>query len=156
MLDMAFQLLAFFLLVYRPASPETRIDLVLPAEPVALPRSTNAEDRAGAPGAATPRVLSHVASEPDPYADIEVEARSDEAGLLTAISLAGARLRSPEALSQRLRRYRRLLSGRILRVRLVADDRLFHAEAARLIAAIRNAGVASIRLAGRTEPEIAP
>ena len=153
MLDMAFQLLAFFLLVYRPTSPETRIDLVLPAEPIALPRL------AGGPPIPVQASVSHKTesepeneSETDPYADIEVEARSDDAGLLASITLAGAHLSSPEALTQRLRRYRRLLAGKIVRVRLVADDQLFHAEAARLIAAIHNAGVARIRLAGRTEP----
>jgi biopolymer transport protein ExbD len=151
MLDMAFQLLAFFLLVYRPGSSETRIDLVLPAEPVALPGAAATEPGGAAPTRAITRVPSQLASERDPYADIEVEAIADDAGLLQMITLAGAHLASPDALTQRLRRYRRLLSGQILRVRLVADDRLFYAEAARLIAAIHNAGVASIRLAGRID-----
>ena len=37
MLDMAFQLLAFFILTFQPPGRETRIDLELPAAPVALP-----------------------------------------------------------------------------------------------------------------------
>ena len=38
MLDMAFQLLAFFILTFKAPSAETHIDLHLPATPAALPR----------------------------------------------------------------------------------------------------------------------
>src|SRR4029077_7376236 len=37
MLDMAFQLLAFFVLTFQAPSAETHLDLNLPATPVALP-----------------------------------------------------------------------------------------------------------------------
>ncbi len=37
MLDMAFQLLAFFILTFQAPSGESRIDLDLPAAPAALP-----------------------------------------------------------------------------------------------------------------------
>ena len=43
MLDMAFQLLAFFILTFQPPSRETRIDLYLPAAPAALPRRSGGE-----------------------------------------------------------------------------------------------------------------
>ena len=37
MLDMAFQLLAFFILTFKSPSAETHVDLDLPATPAALP-----------------------------------------------------------------------------------------------------------------------
>ena len=40
MLDMAFQLLAFFIITFKPPSAETHLDLDLPATPVALPSAS--------------------------------------------------------------------------------------------------------------------
>ena len=45
-LDMAFQLLAFFILTFRPPSNETRLDLYLPTASAALPRVPEAIVRA--------------------------------------------------------------------------------------------------------------
>ena len=59
-----------------------------------------------------------------------------------------------DTLGDRLRRYTKILEGRPLRVRLVADDGLRYEQAARVIATCSSAGVAAIRLAdpGRREP----
>ena len=43
MLDMAFQLLAFFILTFKAPSAETHLDLDLPATPVALPAASEAK-----------------------------------------------------------------------------------------------------------------
>ena len=43
MLDMAFQLLAFFILTFKAPSAETHLDLHLPANPVALPAASRGE-----------------------------------------------------------------------------------------------------------------
>ena len=43
MLDMAFQLLAFFILTFKAPSAETHLDLDLPATPVALPAASRGE-----------------------------------------------------------------------------------------------------------------
>ena len=40
MLDMAFQLLAFFIFTFKPPTAETHLDLDLPATPVALPSAS--------------------------------------------------------------------------------------------------------------------
>ena len=40
MLDMAFQLLAFFIITFKPPTAETHLDLDLPATPVALPSAS--------------------------------------------------------------------------------------------------------------------
>ena len=152
MLDMAFQLLAFFLLVYRPSSSETRIDLVLPAQPATSTTAAQPGPTADDGPDRLPVQPAITGESDEGFTDLEVRARSDAAGLLTSLELAGAKLDSATTLSQRLQRYRRLLSGRAVRVRLVADDNLLHAEAARVIAAIHNAGVASIKLAGMSEP----
>ncbi len=47
MLDMAFQLLAFFLITFRAPSAETHLELNLPATPVALPTAPRGEARPG-------------------------------------------------------------------------------------------------------------
>ena len=150
MLDMAFQLLAFFLLASQFSSPESRIDLVLPAGSPTTPAAATAE-----PGPVPTHPLkpdpgpAEVASrEPNPATLLEIIARSSTGGRLNSLEMAGATLDSPETLTKRLQRLRRLLDGRVLRVRLVMDDDLLYSEAAALITAVRNAGVNSIRLAG--------
>jgi biopolymer transport protein ExbD len=135
MLDMAFQLLAFFILTFRPPSFETRIDLYLPAAPAALPQ------RPGGVGRGTPTADLGLET------DLVVRAQADAQGGLASLSLGETSLNSPEALGETLRRYVGLLEGQPLRVRLVADDRLRYDLAARLIGQLNLAGVASIRLA---------
>lgn len=137
MLDMAFQLLAFFVLTFQAPSAETHLDLDLPATPIALP---------GAPrGEAVPNPAMRVDS--DLENDLFVRAEADDLGDLKALRLGEANLSDIAGLGDRLRRYAEVLNGRPLRVRLVADDRLRYEEAARVMAACSAAGVAAIRLA---------
>ena len=138
MLDMAFQLLAFFILTFKAPTAETHLDLLLPATPAALPASAR--------GQARPSPSRSVDS--DLENDILIRAIADDLGDLEAIKMGEAVVPNLEALGNRLSRYARLLGKRPLRVRLVADDRLRYEPAARIIATCSAAGVASIRLAG--------
>jgi biopolymer transport protein ExbD len=134
MLDMSFQLLAFFIMTFQPPSGETRLDLVLPAAPVALPRGTPAAaDAPDAVGLET---------------DLVVEATADAGGELARLALAGGTLADPEALRERLARYVAVVAPRPVRVVLRADDALRYEVGARLIAACTTAGVGSVRLTG--------
>ncbi len=142
MLDMAFQLLAFFILTFNP-SAETHLDLNLPATPVTLPAASQ--------GNARPTSARNV--DTDLENDLLVRAEADELGDLRALWLGEARLPDLVTLGDRLRRYTQLLEGRPLRVRLVADDNLRYEPAARIIATCSAAGVAAIRL---THPGVTP
>jgi biopolymer transport protein ExbD len=137
MLDMAFQLLAFFILTFKAPTAETHIDLHLPTTPAALPSAPSGEAR--------PRGARAV--DADLENDLLVRAEADDLGDLKALRLGEASLPDLAALGDRLRRYAQLLGRRPLRVRLVADDRLRYEPAARIIATCSAAGVASIRLA---------
>ncbi len=136
MLDMAFQLLAFFVLTFKNPSAETHVDLELPATPAALP--TRVEGRAP--------LRSSRRADTDLENDLLVRAEADDLGELRSLRLGEAIIPDMATLGQRLRRYTRLLEGRGLRVRLVADERLRYEPAARIIATCSAAGVASIRL----------
>ncbi|MGO9463254.1 MAG: ExbD/TolR family protein [Isosphaeraceae bacterium] len=142
MLDMAFQLLAFFILTFNP-SAETHLDLDLPATPAALPSAPRGEAR--------PMLARNVDS--DLENDLLVRAEADELGDLKTLRLGEAPLPDLSTLGGRLRRYIQLLDGRPLRVRLVADDRLRYEPAAQIIATCQAAGVAAIRL---TQPGATP
>ena len=135
MLDMAFQLLAFFILTFQVANPETRLDLYLPVAAVALPGS--------GPRAAAAKPEA----DDDLDASLIVRAEADDDGSLKRLRLGENELPDVEALGERLRRYASLLEGRPLRVLLEADDRLRYEEAARLVGACSTAGVSAIRLA---------
>jgi biopolymer transport protein ExbD len=137
MLDMAFQLLAFFILTFKAPSDETHLDLDLPATPAALP--------AAASSLVQPRPASSV--DTDLENDLLVRAEADDLGDLKALRLGEATLPDLPTLGNRLQRYRQILQGRPLRVRLVADDRLRYEPAAQIIATCSAAGVAAIRLA---------
>jgi biopolymer transport protein ExbD len=137
MLDMAFQLLAFFILTFKDPSAETHVDLELPATPAALPARSE--------GRAQPRNSRRV--DTDLENDLLIRAEADDLGDLKALRLGEAAVPDLPTLGRRLRRYAQLLEGRSLRVRLVADDRLSYEPAARLIATCSAAGVGSIRLA---------
>lgn len=137
MLDMAFQLLAFFILTFRPPSSETHIDLHLPATPAALPSSSRGQARPSASRAV----------DADLENDLLVRAEADDLGDLKSLRLGEAPIADLSALGDRLRRYSGLLGDRPLRVRLVADDRLRYEPAARIIATCSAAGVAAVRLA---------
>ncbi len=134
MLDMSFQLLAFFILTFQPPSSETRIDLMLPTAAVALPRSA----------AISPTAPDVVGLD----ADLVVTARADSRGELAELTLAGATLPDVAALQGRLVRYVAVVSPRPARVALQADDTLRYEVGARLIAACASAGAGSVRLAG--------
>jgi len=137
MLDMAFQLLAFFILTFKAPSAETHLDLHLPATPVALPSAPR--------GLARPMIARSV--DADLENDLLVRAEADDLGDLKALRLGEASLPDLTALRDRLRRYASLLGDRPLRVRLVADEQLRYELAARIIAACSAAGVSAIRLA---------
>ena len=136
MLDMAFQLLAFFILTFKAPSSETHLDLTLPATPVALPAAPR--------GVAHPTPARNV--DTDLENDLLVRAEADDLGDLKALRLGEALLPDLTTLGMRLRRYTALLEGRPLRIRLVADDGLRYEPAARIIATCSAAGVAAIRL----------
>jgi biopolymer transport protein ExbD len=143
MLDMAFQLLAFFILTFKAPSAETHLDLNLPATPVALPAASRGE--------AHPTPARNVDS--DLENDLLIRAEADDLGDLKALRLGEAVLPDLATLGKRLHRYTKLLDGRPLRVRLVADDGLRYEPAARIIATCSAAGVAAIRL---TQPGATP
>jgi biopolymer transport protein ExbD len=146
MLDMAFQLLAFFILTFRPPSAETRLDLYLPAAPAVVSGS--------AEGPARPLALSK--PDLDLETDLLVRAQADDLGELKALKLGEADLPNIEALGDRLRRYEELLKGQPLRVLLVADDRLRYEYAARIMGICNTAGVATVRLADPLNRPSAP
>ena len=137
MLDMAFQLLAYFIRTFKVPTAETHLDLLLPTTPAALPTAS--------------RGLARPTSSPIVDADLEndliVRAEADDLGDLKSLRLGEADVPNLDALSARLKRYIELLGNRPLRVRLIADDRLMYEPAARIIAICSAAGVATIRLA---------
>jgi len=136
MLDMAFQLLAFFILTFKPPTSEMHVDLYLPVAAVAMP--TKPEGRARPDSARVELELEN---------DLLVRAEADELGDLKALRLVDTPVPDPDALGDRLRRYSQTLGDQPLRVRISADDRLRYEPAARIIAACSAAGVASIRIA---------
>ncbi len=136
MLDMAFQLLAFFVLTFQSPSSETHIDLDLPATPLALPGETK--------GSARPFPARRV--DTDLENDLFVRAESNDLGDLKSLRLGELPVPDIATLGDRLQRYVKVLEGRPLRVRLAADDALRYEEATRLVAVISAAGVATIRL----------
>jgi biopolymer transport protein ExbD len=137
MLDMAFQLLAFFILTFKPPTAETHIDLHLPATPAALPSAPIGQARP-TPSRAIDADLEN---------DLLVRALADNLGDLQAIRLGDAEVPDLSSLGARLRRYGQLLGARPLRVRLVADPQLRYEPAAQIIATCSAAGVATVRLA---------
>jgi biopolymer transport protein ExbD len=143
MLDMAFQLLAFFVLTFQAPSGETHLDLDLPVTPIALPGGPQGQARPG-----TERSV-----DADLENDLYVRLEADDLGDLKALRLGEATLPDVDALGDRLRRYMEVLNGRPLRVRLVADDGLRYEEAARVMAVCSASGVAAIRL---SDPGSAP
>ncbi len=138
MLDMSFQLLAFFILTFQAPSNESRIDLYLPASPAVLATSPAGDNSA----------RSGLTFNSDLETDLVVRAISDELGDLTLIELQGSEVPSPAELTARLRAYREQLVGEPIAIRLIADDRLSYDAAAKLIVACSAAGIESIMLSG--------
>lgn len=139
MLDMSFQLLAFFILTFQAPSGESRIDLYLPSAPAALVAASDASAGQTRPGPT---------SASDLETDLVVRAEADELGDLVGLTLQGSAVPNADALQDRLRRYREQLAGEPVKIRIVADDRLRYEEAARIIGACSAAGVDGVRLAG--------
>ena len=92
MLDMAFQLLAFFIFTFKPPSAETHLDLDLPATPVALP--------AAARGNAQPTPARNV--DTDLENDLLIRAEADDLGDLKVLRLGDARVPDLATLGKRL------------------------------------------------------
>lgn len=146
MLDMAFQLLAFFILTFQSPTSETRIDLYLPTTPVALPGSSQGQARTSPPRR----------TDIDLENDLKIRIKADDLGDLRSIRLGETPLPDLDALGDRLRRYKSILEGRPLRVRITADDRLRYEEAARVIGTCNASGVDSIRLGNPDAAEVSP
>jgi biopolymer transport protein ExbD len=140
LLDMAFQLLAFFVLTFRAPSAETHFVLDLPTTPLALP---------GAPRGQAQSVPAR-SVDSDLENDLWVRAEANDLGDLKSLRLGDASVPDLATLGERLRRYVEILDGRPLRVRLVADDGLRYEEAARVMTTCNAAGVAAIRLSEPT------
>ena len=142
MLDMAFQLLAFFVLTFQAPSAETHLDLDLPVTPAAMPSAPRGEART------SPRE-----ADSDLENDLWVRVEADDLGDLKSLRLGEATLPDVATLGDRLRRYAEVLDGRPLRVRLVADDSLRYEVAAQVMAECSSAGVSALRL---TTPAASP
>ncbi len=137
MLDMAFQLLAFFVLTFQAPSAETYLDLFLPTTPVAPPGTAR--------GKALPTPARRV--DTDLENDLWLRVEADDLGDMKSLRLDEASLPDLETLGDRLRRYVTIREGRPLRIRIVADELLRYEEAVRVMAICASAGVATIRLA---------
>ncbi len=148
MLDMAFQLLAFFVVTFQAPSRETRLDLYLPSAPSAIPNA------------------SLVGAEPDPNAevrpeirptdfgietDLVVRASADSDGGLASLTLQNAAVPDIPTLRDRLDRYRRIDPDLPLEVTIQADDALRYELAARVVSACTQAGILAVRLASPSE-----
>lgn len=145
MLDMAFQLLAFFVLTFQVPTGETHLDLDLPVTAAALPGAQRGQSRAG----------PVVKADSDLENDLRVRVEADDLGDLKSLRLGESPLPDVNALGDRLRRYVGLLENKPLRVRIVADDTLRYEVVAQVMAACSAAGVATIRLASPTS-ELTP
>jgi biopolymer transport protein ExbD len=132
MLDMSFQLLAFFILTFQAPTRETRIDLDLPASPVvAAPSNRPRSDAADLIGAPT---------------ELIVRARAGASGELASLRLQQAILSGPDDLATRLRKLVALAGVKPVEVSIVADANLNFEATAKLVGACSLAGVGSIRL----------
>lgn len=138
MLDMAFQLLAFFILTFQPPGRETRIDLELPAAPVAFPDIPRSDSSAAGPTAGV--------GQDGLTPDATIRALADQDGGLVSLRLDGNPVSGTEALVTRLRERALTSPNRRLTVALIADDTLLYEEAARVLGACATSQVATIRL----------
>ena len=92
MLDMAFQLLAFFVLTFQTPSSETYLDLDLPATPVSLPGESR--------GKAQPRAARRV--DADLENDLWLRVEANDLGDLKSIRLGEASIPDLETLGERI------------------------------------------------------
>jgi biopolymer transport protein ExbD len=142
MLDMSFQLLAFFILTFQAPSLESRIDLELPIGPAALP-----------PAIQQPRPGQPAVPPSDLQTELRLDAEAGPGGQLASLRLEGASLADTAELERRLLAYKRLLEGAAPRLIVRASSSLRYEEAARILGALSRAGVTQIRLAPALEAE---
>lgn len=142
MLDMAFQLLAFFIFTFQPPSPETRVDLYLPALPAALPGGDQGETVSNP----VPAIRSDVLEGLDN--DLVIQVDSGEDGTVDSYRLGRTRVPDLDELRNRLTRFRAAMEGETVRVTLLARDNVPYGDMARLIGACSTAGFDTIRLGG--------
>ena len=138
MLDMAFQLLAFFILTFKAPSAETHIDLYLPATPAALPLEPRGQARP------TRRARNRCRPGERPVRPRRGRRPGGSRGLAAGGSRA-YRTFPPSAAASAATPGSWATAP--LRVRLVADDRLHYKTAARIIATCSAAGITSVGLA---------
>ena len=144
MLDMAFQLLAFFILTFKAPSAETHLDLDLPATPVALPAASRGE--------AHPTPARNV--DTDLENDLLVRAEADDLGELKALRLGEAPLPDLATLGKAAPPLQGAARGpAAARSTWSPTIALRYEPAARIIATCSAAGVAAIRL---TQPGATP
>lgn len=147
MLDMAFQLLAFFILTFQTPSAESRIDLELPAQPQAI----SAPNSSGTRQPPDPASLEKLAFDLGLDDRLILSVVADSAGRIASMSLGdgGTPVADLNDLFARVARYAGALGEDTpLIVVLQADDRLRHEEASRILERLAAAGVGSIRLDG--------
>jgi biopolymer transport protein ExbD len=133
LLDVTFQLLAFFIMTYQPATHEGRLDLILPVQGVVALSGLGEEGGTNDLGLET---------------DVLVRVKAFEDGGVEWIELGEARMRDAAELEERLRRYGALIRPSVLRMRLWADEGLRYEESVRVIAASSRAGVEFVRIVG--------
>lgn len=144
MLDMAFQLLAFFILTFQPASNELRIDLELPIAAPAQPRAEGGQAKSDTSLSVIPKI--------DIANDLRITATADGNGNLVSLKLGLADVPDIKTLGDRLTRYRKLLENKPLKVVLMADPGLTYDQAAQIIAAAQAAGAETIHLGENAAP----
>jgi hypothetical protein len=136
MLDMAFQLLAFFILTFRFPSSETDLSLTLRASPMDLSTASDG---------ITPRSWARRVNT-DLEEELVVRADADELGNLKALRLGEAIVPDLTSLGDRLFRYMQLLEHQPLRIRIAADDHLRFEPVTQIIATCYAVGISAIRL----------
>lgn len=144
MLDMAFQLLAFFILTFQPASNELRIDLELPIAAPAQPRAEGGQAKSDTSLSVIPKI--------DIANDLRITATADPSGNLVSLKLGLADVPDIKTLGDRLTRYRKLLENKPLKVVLMADPGLVYDQAAQIFAAAQAAGAETIHLGENAAP----
>ncbi len=132
MLDMAFQLLAFFILTFQAPSSETAINLKLPIARAALPE----QNRQGVPLSRTPR---------EALLPLRLRAVADEAGELKSLRLGDTELPDPRLLPDFLRQAGQ--DARAISLTIEADDSLKYHYVALLLSLCSQVALEQIRLA---------
>ena len=137
MLDMAFQLLAFFILTFQAPSNESTLNLRLPIGPVALPELRSSGVPLVRPSA-------------DSAVSLVLTAEAGPGGELARLSLGGEEISEVDSVPSRLNQ---ASAGgtRPIRLTLEADDALKYKFVAMLLTVSRQARLESLRLA---EPHI--